>query len=206
MVRCNTNRCAPPSIPCSERGATIVELAVALLMSSIVLLGLAVTMLEFKNQMARDLQMQEIYTYGEMSLRLAEKYVKNSRNFRVNGNNSFTVNTSLTEQDLNVDNVLHANATDGVKLNNQLMDPLFPPKRLRAGEQLEVLSYRGRIDNSRFLPSGSYGAFIKLDMIIRYTHEMERGTYRIEKEFTRSFFAPNIVLYNRALTHQNVMG
>jgi len=175
-------------------------------MSSIVLLGLAVTMLEFKNQMARDLQMQEIYTYGEMSLRLAEKYVKNSRNFRVNGNNSFTVNTSLTEQDLNVDNVLHANATDGVKLNNQLMDPLFPPKRLRAGEQLEVLSYRGRIDNSRFLPSGSYGAFIKLDMIIRYTHEMERGTYRIEKEFTRSFFAPNIVLYNRALTHQNVMG
>jgi len=200
------NRCALPSTPCSERGSTIVELAVALLMSSVVLIGLAVALLESKSQLERDLQMHEIYTYGEMSLRLAEKYIKNSSQFRVNGNNSFTVNTVLTEQGLNVNHVLHANSWDGVMLNTQLMDPLFPPKRLRPGERLEVLRYRGRIDNSRFLPTGSYGAMILLEMMIRYTHETDEGTYTIDKEFTRSFFAPNIILYNRAISRQTVQG
>ncbi|MBL7033673.1 MAG: hypothetical protein ISR91_05950 [Candidatus Delongbacteria bacterium] len=206
MDRCNTNRCAPPSIRCSERGATIVEMAVALLMSSIVLVGLGITLVESKNQMERDLQMHEIYTYGEMSMRLAEKYVKNSRQFRVNGSNSFTVNTSLTEQDLNVNDVLHSTTWDGVYLNTQLMDPYFPPQRLRQGEKIEVLQFHGLVDNTRFLPPGSYGSLIVLDILIRYSHETDQGTYTIDKEFKRNFFAPNIVLYNRDLSRQNISG
>ena len=206
MGRCNMNRCAPPSTPCSERGSTIVELAVALVMSSVVLVGLAIALLESKNQLERDLQMHEIYTYGEMSMRLAEKYIKNSSQFRVNGNNSFTVNTVLSEQGLNVNDVLHSTSWDGVMLNTQHMDPLFPPKRLRSGERIEVLSYRGRIDNTRFLPTGSYGSLIVLDMLIRYTHETDEGTYTIDKEFSRNFFAPNIVLYNRSIGRQTVQG
>jgi len=180
-------------------------MAVALLMSSIVLVGLAVVMLEFKNQMDRDLQMQEIYTYAEMSLRLAEKYIKNAQLFQENGSNSFTVNTSLTEQNLNVDNVLHSNATSGVMLNTQLMDPLFPPKKLRPGEKLEVLSYRGSFFQplgGDYYPTGFHNSMINLNMLIRYTHETEQGTYRIDKEFTRRFFAPNIVLYKRSLGRQ----
>jgi hypothetical protein len=206
MDRFNMNRCAPPSTPCSERGSTIVELAVALLMSSVVIVGLAIALLESKNQLERDLQMHEIYTYGEMSLRLAEKYVKNSSQFRVNGGNSFTVNTVLTEQGLNVNDVLHATSWEGVRLNTQLMDPLFPPKRLRTGEKMEVIRYRGRVDNTRFLPIGSYGSYIVLDMIIRYTHETDEGTYTIDKEFNRNFFAPNIVLHTRSINRQNIQG
>ena len=60
MDRFNMSRCAPPSTPCSERGSTIVELAVALLMSSVVIVGLAIALLESKNQLERDLLLEAI--------------------------------------------------------------------------------------------------------------------------------------------------
>ena len=83
----STNRCGRPSATCfedsqnRERGTTIVELAVAIILSSVVILGLVKLLLDYKEYMERDLVMHEVYTYAQMCLRAAEKSIKNASSY-----------------------------------------------------------------------------------------------------------------------------
>ncbi len=199
----STNRCGRPSATCfedsrnRERGTTIVELAVAIILSSVVILGLVKLLLDYKEYMERDLVMHEVYTYAQMCLRAAEKSIKNANQFIPGGANSFRVQTELSDGGISTIDFFYSSAQEGLKINNRFLSGHYPPKWLRRGETLRITRFRAREFNERHPPPGMQGTNILLEMKIQYTRETKRGRYSIEKQFQRLFFAPNITLHRR---------
>lgn len=186
-----------------ERGATLVELAVTIFFTSIVVLGLTGTLLAYKNWMDQDLVMHEVLTYGEMCMKEAEDYIVNCQQLSQTGGagRSFTVYTELDlENQIIVHDNLRSAENEGLKVNNIKMTELFPPKKLRQGEKIEITRFRA-VNSSRGnqIP-GMSGTLIELNMEIKYSYEKENGTYAMTREFNRLFFAPNVVLSSRQVS------
>jgi hypothetical protein len=170
----------------SERGWTFIEATIGAVLASVIVLGLAVTMMAMRETVDRSLAIRIMDQYGnnvmkhfETAFETANVYVTVPSQssgqmdmFELHYRDPFTHVYTIDRY--------RATQNYGIMLNNQRLDPEFPPRPMPQGKAFGVLNEGESFAITRFTAENVIrrgntivftGGSVRITLTIRYTRE-----------------------------------
>ena len=180
-----------------EHGWTFIEATMGVVLVSIIVLGLAVTMLAMRDTVDRSLAIRVMDQYGNDIMSHFQKAFETANQYEsIPSQSSGQMDhfQLIYIDPFNGTRTIHrylATRAQGVKRDNTRLDPQFPPRQIRTDNGIGVLSQNESFAIIRFTAveaprqgnsvAFSHGA-IRVSLTIRYTRE---GINPGESDYTR---------------------
>lgn len=195
-----------------DGGWTFIETTISIVIMAIMVLGLTIVLLAFREQLDRSWAVRVMDQYGNDVIEQLTHELRNATNVQVRGSAGNTNAIDVEYLDPIRHNIFRTSRWRAdlrnvriTKGNNDLIDPTFPPTRLGAGESYEILQFTlvpyaedspnqwERQDRNRRKQSfldAAYDIRFKLKYK-RASTEIGGRTYSVEKEYFNRVYVRN---------------
>jgi hypothetical protein len=197
-----------------ERGWTFIEATLALVLVSVLVLGLAVVMLAMRETVDRDLSIRVMDQYGNDVMKHFEYILGNADLFvPIASQSSGTMDHFEVHyedpfgKDPTTVHRYRASRTEGVIRDNARLDPQFPPEPVRRGKPFGVLNRGESFVITQFTARGYeerensilfYEGAIRVTLGLRYIREGGRNEpdYHMDKSYSTLCVLKNSFIQN----------
>ncbi len=130
-----------------EGGWTLVEALLSVVVMAIMILGLTVVLMAFREQLDRSWSIRAMDQYGNDVIEQLTHKLRNATDVDVRGGVGLTSKIDIKFLDPYVHDLYHTESwradlrTCRITVNNRPLDNTFPPRRMGRGESYEILQF-----------------------------------------------------------------
>lgn len=132
---------------CSDEGFTFIEAILTIVIMSIMMLGLSIVMMAFRDHLDRSWAVRTMDQYGNDVIEALTHELRNAIDVSVRNQTQFTHRITVTSLDafnprIHHNTLWYADLRTGqIKRNHDPVDLLFPPRNLRRNEWFEIRQF-----------------------------------------------------------------
>jgi hypothetical protein len=133
-----------------DEGWTFIEATLSIVIMTIMVLGLTILMLAFKEHLDRSWAVRTMDQYGNDMLEVIAHDLRNANDATVSKDTDFFDKLNIHTVDKYNPNVVHSTVYSVNRLlgvivrNNRIIDATYPPRRLRRNEAFQIVSFKVR--------------------------------------------------------------